>query len=259
MKYETIAFEKKDNIGILSLNRPEVRNAMNTSMLLELIDLLGKIEEDKDVRVLIVNGKGKSFCAGADISEMRENTPDAQGKMNDKFIKVFNWLERLRKPVIGSVHGYALAGGTELTLSCDMIIASEDAKFGMTEITIGVFPGAGALIRALRWMGNARAKQLAMTGDHISAQEALNFGLVNKVVERGKLEEEAMAMAKKLARWSPVALGSMKAAMNTGGEMDQDKGIAYALREFLLLFTTHDQKEGMRAFLEKREPNFIGE
>jgi enoyl-CoA hydratase/carnithine racemase len=179
--------------------------------------------------------------------------------MNDKFIKIFNAYESLRKPVISSVHSYCLAGGTELTLCCDMVVASEDAVFGLPEIKIGVIPGGGALIRILRWMGSAKAKEFAMTGDRISAQEALNIGLVNKVVKREKLEEATMTLANKLVKGPPVALGALKVAMNMGGELDKEKGIAYALNEFLLLFTTRDQKEGMRAFLEKREANFIGE
>jgi enoyl-CoA hydratase/carnithine racemase len=258
MNYERIAYRKTEGTGIVTLNRPEVRNALNSQMLWELAHVLDRIAEDPEVRVVVINGNGKCFCAGGDLAEMRGNTPQQQRQFMDLVTSVFSRIERLRKPVIASVHNHALAGGTELILCCDLVVAADDAVFGLREIVVGILPGGGALVRLLRWMGAAKAKELAMTGDPIPAEEAQRIGLVNKVVRRERLDEETMALARKLGKLPPLALGATKATINQGGEMDMDKGIAYGVSECLSLFHTEDQKEGMSAFLEKREPVFRG-
>jgi enoyl-CoA hydratase/carnithine racemase len=258
MDYRMIAYRTTGTTGIVTLDRPEVRNAMSSALLLELADVMERVEKDPEIRVVVLNGNGKCFCAGGDLSEMRANTPEMQRRFMELVTSVFRRIEMLRKPVIASVHNHALAGGTELILCCDMVIAADDAVFGLREIAVGILPGGGALIRMLRWMGAAKAKELAMTGDSIPAAEALKIGLVNKVVPREKLEEETMALARKLGKLPPLALGATKATLNIGGEMDRDRGIAYGVSECLSLFHTEDQKEGMSAFLEKREPVFLG-
>jgi len=160
--------------------------------------------------------------------------------------------------VIAQVHGYAIAGGTETTLCCDLVIASDDAKLGLAEIKVGVIPGAGACVRLTRWVGRAQAKEILMTGDMIPAEEAKRLGLVNRVVPRETLEEETMTLARQIASRSPLAIAAAKRAVNVGSELDLEKGIEYVLREFALLFATEDKVEGMTAFLEKREANFKG-
>ncbi len=257
--YSHILYHMEQQVATITLHRPEVLNAINTPMLEELADALKRAAADEAVRVVVIKGAGeRAFCAGADLREIQGNSPRQQEVYNARWLAVFEEMERMRKPVIASVHGFAPAGGTELTLACDLVVASEDAQFALAEINVGIFPGAGAPIRLSRWVGRARAKEMLFTGQFIGAQQALQWGLVNRVVPRERLHEETMALAQLLCKKSPLALGAAKAAVNIGAEMDFDKGIRYALREFLLLFTTEDQKEGMQAFLEKREPRFSG-
>jgi enoyl-CoA hydratase/carnithine racemase len=257
--YETILVETRDSVCRITLNRPEKRNAMNERMLRELAGALGRCEEDERVRVCVLRGAGeKAFSAGADLSEIASSGPLEIRESNRLWIDVFKTIEAMGKPVIASVHGHALAGGTELTLCCDLVVASDDALFGLTEMRVGVIPGAGACVRLPRWVGRAKAKEILMTGDPIPADEAYRIGLVNRVVPRAGLERATDELAAKLAARSPTALKAAKRAVNIGGEMDLDRGIEYVLQEFALLFAGSDQKEGMSAFLEKREPKFTG-
>lgn len=259
-KYETLLFEIKDRVAFITFNRPHVLNAFNTQLLHEGIDALERCQDDKDIRVVVFRGAGeKAFSAGADISEIQGNDPFQQLAYNQRWIKFFYLVENIRKPMIASVHGYAPGGGTEFSLCCDLVIASEDAKFALSEIKIGVIPGAGATIRLPRWVGKAKAMEMLMTGEFIDAKEAYRIGLINRMVSRADLEKATLELAQKLASRSPLALAAAKAAVNIGAEMDRDRGIEYALKEFLLLFASKDQKEGMQAFLEKREPVFKGE
>jgi enoyl-CoA hydratase/carnithine racemase len=259
MKFETILFEVKDNIAFVTFNRPHVLNAFNTQLLNEGIAVLEECGRNADVRVVVFRGAGeKAFSAGADISEIQGNDPFRQLAYNRLWIKFFHLVENIRKPMIASVHGYAPGGGTELSVCCDMVIASEDAKFALAEIKIGVIPGAGATVRLPRWVGKAKAMEMLMTGDFVDAREAHRIGLINQVVPREELAAATLALASKLASRSPLALAAAKAAVMVGAEMDRDRGIEYALDEFLLLFASEDQKEGMRAFLEKRSPVFKG-
>lgn len=259
MEFGTLLFDLQDSVAFITFNRPEVLNAFNTKMLMECIGALNHCRDNDDIRVVVFRGSGqKAFSAGADISEMRDNGPFEQRDYNLRWIEFLRLVENIRKPMIASVHGYAPAGGTEFTLSCDIVIASEDAKFALAEVNIGVIPGAGATIRLPRWVGKAKAMEMLMTGDFVDAAEAHRIGLVNYVVPREELAAATWAMASKIAQRPPLALGAAKAAVNIGAEMDRDRGIDYALCEFLLLFASEDQKEGMQAFLEKRAPKFKG-
>ena len=259
MNYETLLFDTKRNTAFITFNRPEVLNAFNSQLIQEAFDALQRSQDNKEIRVIVFKGAGRAFTAGADINEIKNNNPFQQLAYLRPLIKLFNLIENLGKPVIASVHGYAPGGGTELSLASDIVIASEDAKFGLPEVKIGVIPGAGAAIRLPRWVGRAKAMEILMTGDFISAEEALRLGLVNHVVPLTDLEKVTLEMADKLSSRPPLALAAAKAAINIGAEMDRDKGIEYALREIMLLFASQDQKEGMKAFAEKREPNYKGE
>ena len=257
MEYKTILYEKKEGIGIITLNRPDRMNALNSTLLRELDHVLSEIEEDSDVKVVIITGSEKFFAAGADITELdKMSTPvDVHG-----FIKeaqaVINKLEDLEKPVIAAVSGLALGGGCELAMACDLRIAAENAMFGQPEIKIGVIPGAGGTQRLPRLVGVTKAKELLYTGDSIDANEAYRIGLVNKVVPVASLMDEAMKMASKIARQPGVALRMTKFAVNSGMNMDLKSAMSYEARCFEILFSTEDQKEGVKAFIEKRKPAF---
>ncbi|MDO8738837.1 enoyl-CoA hydratase/isomerase family protein [Candidatus Deferrimicrobium sp.] len=259
MEFTTLLFEVDENIAWITFNRPKVLNAFNTEMLRDCIRALEYCRDSSEVRVVVFRGAGeKAFSAGADISEIQGNDPFRQRDYNLLWIEFFRFIENIRKPMIASVHGYAPGGGTELTLCCDIVLACDDAKFALAEIKIGVIPGAGATIRLPRWVGKAKAMEILMTGDFVEAAEAHRIGLINQVVPRQELAQTTLAMARKIAQRPPLALAAAKAAVNIGAEMDRDRGIDYALCEFLLLFASEDQKEGMRAFIEKRAPNFTG-
>ena len=258
-KFETIKTEKKDNIAIITLNRPTKLNAMNELCLDELYKSMIDFEKDNEVRVIIIQGAGeKAFSAGADINELANATPEFIEPYNRKWLKFFDSVEKSSKPVIASIHGWATGGGTELSVCCDFVVCSNDSLFGLTEINIGVFPGAGAAIRLTRHMGRIKAKEILMLGDFISGEKAVEFGLANISVTREKLLETTMELAKKLANKAPLALAAIKRTINIGSELDYDAGLEYELAEFMKLFTTEDQKEGMKAFFEKRKPNFKG-
>lgn len=260
MAYETILYDVQDRIAFITFNRPKVLNSFNTHMLNECIDALKRCRDDKEVRVVVFKGAGeKAFSAGADIAEIQDNGPFEQLVYNRLWIDMFYMIENIRKPMIASVHGYAPGGGTELSLCCDMVIAAENAKFALAEIKIGVIPGAGATVRLPRWVGKAKAMEILMTGEFIPAQEAHRIGLINHVVPTDQLETFTREFADKVASMSPLALAAAKASINIGAEMDRDRGIEYALQEFLLLFASKDQKEGMKAFVEKRRPVFTGQ
>ena len=260
MAYETILFEVKDRVAFITFNRPEVMNAFNTKMLHEGIDALERCRDDKEIRVVVFKGAGdRAFSAGADIAEIQENGPYEQLAYNKLWVEMFYMIENIRKPMIASVRGFAPGGGTELSLCCDMVLASEDAKFALAEVNIGVIPGAGATVRLPRWVGKAKAMEILMTGEFLDAREAHRIGLINHVVPTEELDAFTLKFVQKLAKGAPLALSAAKAAVNFGAEMDRDRGVEYALREFLLLFASKDQKEGMKAFVEKRKPVFTGE
>jgi enoyl-CoA hydratase len=255
--YNNLLYQKEDGIGIVTINRPKALNAANSEVWSELFQLFEEIEAAPEVRVVILTGSGdRAFMAGADIVEM--SSLDAMG--GAKFClsarKALDRIYTLSKPVIAAVNGYALGGGCELAIACDLRIAAENARFGQPEITVGIIPGGGGTQRLPRLIGMARAKELVYTGDMIDAQTALNMGLVNKVVPADKLMEEARAMAKKLLSRSGRILSLAKQAINSGMNMDLPSGLDFEAQCFSLCFETEDQKEGMKAFTEKRKATF---
>lgn len=258
-QYANLLFDAKGSIGIITLHRPKALNALNTELLQELSNLLDRIKEDKSLEIVIITGSGeKAFVAGADITEMQKLTA-IEGRNFGKIGQdVFNKLESLPQPVIAAINGFALGGGCELAMACDMRIASEKAKFGQPEVSLGIAPGFGGTQRLPRLIGKGRAKELIFTGDIIDAGEAYRMGLVNKVVAPEELMNAAQVLAEKILSRAPVAVQLSKAAINEGLNMDLASGIAYEAEIFGLCFATEDQKEGMTAFVEKRKPNFSG-
>lgn len=257
--YKNIAFEVQDSIGVLTVNRPKVLNALDQDTMQELNDLVGKIAVDKMVGVVIVTGSGeKSFVAGADISQMQCMSA-LEGRQWGRFSQgVFNAIENLPQPVIAAVNGYALGGGCELAMCCDIRIASEKAKFGQPEVLLGVVPGFAGTQRLPRLIGKGRAKELLFTGNQIDAAEAFRIGLVNAVVPAEQLMDVAKKWAQTILSRGPVAVQLCKAAVNEGLDMDFESGQAYESEVFGLCFATEDQKEGMAAFVEKRPARFCG-
>jgi enoyl-CoA hydratase len=259
MGFNTITYDKGDGIGVVTLNRPKSLNALCDELIAELGTVFDEIGEDRDVAAVIITGSTKAFAAGADIKEISQiaSPAVAQGFVS-RIHAVFNRIEGCAKPVIAAISGFALGGGCELALACDLRIAAENAVFGLPEIKLGVIPGGGGTQRLPRLVGVGRAKELLYTGDSIDAQEAYRIGLVNKVVPPESLMDEARTMAAKLAKRPPVALKMTKLAVNEGINMDLYSAIGHESRCFEILFSTADQKEGMQAFIEKREAKFSG-
>lgn len=259
MEYTNLWYEKENGMGLITINRPKALNALNAATLKELDCLLDKIATDSEVKVVIVTGAGeKSFVAGADITEMQSlNAMEGRdwGKLGQK---VFTKLENLPQPVIAAVNGFALGGGCELAMACDIRIASDKAKFGQPEVGLGIIPGFGGTQRLPRLIGKGRAKELLYTADIIDAAEAYRIGLVNKVTVPEELMSTAKAMAQTIMTKASLAVQLCKAAVNEGVDTDLDTGLAYEAEVFGLCFATADQKEGMTAFVEKRKPNFSG-
>ena len=248
-----------DAVTTFRLNRIDKLNAFNRGLLLALLDALEEARSRLETRVVVIAANGRAFSTGADLAELQDGAPlEVRQFLLDTWMRVFSTIESMDEPVVAAVHGHAIAGGSELLLACDLIVAADDAVLGLVEARVGVIPGAGACIRLPRWIGRAAAKELLMTGDTIDAAEAYRLGLVNKVVPRDELDDSARELAETLAARSPLVLGAVKRAVNVGAETDIDRGIDYTLQEFALLFSSNDQKEGMKAFLEKREPQFDG-
>ncbi len=259
MSFETIIIEKKNNVGYLIFNRPEKLNAINEKCLEESYEAVKYFDNSEEVRVIVIKGSGeKAFSAGADISELADANSEFIEPYNRKWLKFFSAIEESPKPVIASINGWATGGGTELSVCCDFVICSEDAQFGLTEINIGVFPGAGAAIRLTRHMGRLKAKEILMLGDFITSTKAVELGLANYLVPKKDLDNETIKLSENLAKKAPLALAAIKRTINEGSELEMEMALEYELSEFIKLFSTNDQKEGMKAFLEKRLPNFKG-
>ena len=257
MIYKTLLYENKDGIGVVTLNRPDKLNALNSTVYQELYHVFEAIENDDAVRVVILTGSGdRAFAAGSDVAEMQNmNTLDIQ-KFMATIRKASDFIYNLTKPTIAAIHGYTLGGGCELAMCCDLRICSEKAKFGQPEINLGLIPGASGTQRLPRLIGAAKAKEMIYMGDNIDAATAFSLGLVNKVVPPEKLMEEAMAWATKLAGKSGPVLAMAKAAINTGLDTDMSSGLTIEAKCDALCFATYDRKEGMDAFLEKRKAVF---
>lgn len=260
MSYTTILVEKKpiDKIGIITLNRPEVRNAINLNMKEELAQALSVFEHDAEVRAIILTGGPKVFAAGADIKAMVNKTTLEQF-YRASIVDLTFQMEKIAKPIIAAIAGFALGGGCELAMACDMRIAAKSAKFGQAEINIGIIPGAGGTVRLTRLVGIGKAKELVMTGKVISAEEAFRINLVNEVVEDEKLMGEASNTARLMTRHSPVAMGLAKYSIQNAADANLHTAMALENACFSMAFASEDQKEGMRAFLEKRNPEYKGE
>lgn len=254
---ENILVEKKDGLAIFKFNHPETLNALNSEILLELDEKLDLVIKDEQVHVVIITGNGKAFVAGADISEMRDKTPDQAREFANLGVKVFRKIELMEKPTIAAVNGFALGGGCELSMSCDIRIASEKAKFGQPEVGLGIIPGFAGTQRLSRLVGLGKAKELIFTANIINAVEAEKIGLVNKVVTPDTLMDEAINLAMKIQSNAQMAIRYCKTSINRGYETDIETGMEIEKQLFSLCFATADQKEGMTAFLEKRKPNFL--
>jgi enoyl-CoA hydratase len=256
MPYEMILVEKRGRVGLVTLNRPEARNALNNRLLHELMDALEAFDQDETIGALVVTGSEKAFAAGADIKEMADRSM-TEMKEGDP-VSVFSRIMTVRKPVIAAVSGWALGGGCELALSCDMIVASETARFGQPEVTIGVIPGAGGTQRLPRSVGKALAMEMLLNNRTLSAQEALQFGLVNRVLPTVAYLQEALKLADEIAARAPLAVMAAKKLINQAYEQPLGEALHQERQEFYNLFATQDQKEGMKAFIEKREPVWTG-
>jgi len=256
MTYKNIVIEKDENIGIIKLDNPKTLNALNVETLNDLDQGIEALGKDPEIFVIIITGNGKAFVAGADISEMVEMNAEEGRQFADFGSKVFRKIELLEKPVIAAVNGYALGGGCELAMACDLRIASNKAKFGQPEVGLGITPGFAGSQRLPRLVGLGKAKELIFTGDIIDAETAKEIGLVNKVVDLENLMHESLKMAKKIAKNGQMAVGYSKTAINKGYDLDFESGNEIEKMLFGLCFATKDQKEGMTAFLEKRKPLF---
>jgi enoyl-CoA hydratase len=256
MTHKYILTRTEGRVGLVQLNRPKAMNALNRGLMQELMAALEAFDADENIGCMVVAGNERAFAAGADIKEMAAATPVSM--MNNSFIDYWDRLQKIGKPVIAAVSGYALGGGCELAMACDMIVASESAQFGQPEINLGVIPGAGGTQRMTLAVGKAVAMEMVLNGRFLSAAEALNYGLVNRVVPVELYLEEAMKLAAEIASRAPVALRLAKEAVNAVYEMPLSAGLAHERRLFYMLFATEDQKEGMDAFVNKRKANWQG-
>ncbi len=254
--YQYILVERDERVGIVTLNRPKELNAINTDLVGELADALEEFDRDDEIRCIVLTGAGeRAFAAGADIKEMSDKSPI------DMLLGGFeNWnrIRRIKKPVIAAVGGYALGGGCELAMHCDMIVASENAQFGQPEIKLGIIPGAGGTQRLARTFGKYRTMEMVLTGANFTAQEMADHGLVNRVVPKGEHLSEALKLAKTVAAQAPLAVRLAKDAVLAAFETTLEQGLANERKNFFLLFASEDMREGTRAFIEKRKADFQG-
>ena len=256
MSYKMILTEIRSRVGLITLNRPEALNALNKQLVNELMDALEAFDLQEDIGAMVIAGNEKAFAAGADIKEMAGKSPSEM--KNNNHIAAFSRIRVIQKPVIAAVSGWALGGGCEIAMSCDMIIASETAKFGQPEITIGVIPGAGGTQRLTRAVGKTIAMEMILNNRTLTAHEAYQLGLVNRVVPVEIFLDEALKLAGEIASRAPLAVRTAKKMINQVYEETLSEGLANEREEFYSLFATEDQKEGMQAFIEKRKPAWKG-
>lgn len=258
MPFETIILEKAEGVGIITLNRPNALNALSSKLLTELETAVQDCERDKEIKVVVITGTGRAFSAGADLKELSGTDPEKTISVIRIFHRVFNVIENLEKPVIAAINGLALAGGLELVMACDLAVLAEDAKIGDQHANFGLVPGGGGTQRLPRLIGIRRAKELMLTGVWLSPKEALEFGLVNKVAPTGRLMETVKELTDNLVKKSPMASKTIKYLVNDGMKMNLDVGLALEIKEVRKHFQTEDIKEGISAFIERREPKFPG-
>lgn len=249
-------YQDHPHIAMVRLNRPQVLNALSTDLMKELLSAFFELEDDPSIRVIILTGNDRAFAAGADIAQMMTATPIDQ--INDNRFRTWKQLALITKPIIAAVNGFALGGGCELAMSCDFIIAGDSAQFGQPEINIGTIPGAGGTQRLTRAIGKSKAMFQVLTGSMMSAQDAFEAGLVAKITPSESLLNETFEIAKIIANKAPVAVKLAKEAVNASFEMPLREGMEFERRNFYLTFASSDQKEGMRAFVEKRAPEYKG-
>ncbi|TVQ53808.1 MAG: enoyl-CoA hydratase [Rhodobacteraceae bacterium] len=255
MAYETLIVETRDHVALVRLNRPEALNALNRQLMNELSEALAKLDADDHVGCIVITGSAKAFAAGADIKEMQDKT-FVEAYREDFITSNWEAVTRVRKPVIAAVGGYALGGGCELAMMCDLILCADDAKFGQPEINIGVMPGSGGTQRLTRFVGKSKAMEMCLTGRFMDAAEAERSGLVSRVIPADQLLDEALAVAAKIAAKGALAAMATKEAVNRAYETPLSEGVRFERRLFHALFATEDQKEGMAAFVEKRQAQF---
>lgn len=246
-----------DRVGIITLNRPRVHNALDRETVREVVEQMEAFNVDRRVRVIVINGSGPAFAAGADVRELRDATPKSL-ELDDPFAD-WDRITRIHKPVIASVHGFALGGGFELALHCDMLIAAENAVFGFPEVTLGVMPGAGGTQLLTKAIGRRKAMEMIWFGKRLSATDAASAGIVNQIFDEAILDEETMNVAGKLAEQAPIPVRLIKEVVNHAEDLPLMEGMKLERKNFYLTFATDDQSEGMQAFIEKRTPRFKGE
>ncbi|MBK7149143.1 MAG: enoyl-CoA hydratase/isomerase family protein [Bacteroidetes bacterium] len=256
MEFIKVNPQIEKHIALIELHRPKELNALNRQLMIEVRDALRELDEDDQVRVIILTGGEKVFAAGADIKQMANAT--AIDMYNIDQFSTWDQIKKTKKPIIAAVSGFALGGGCELAMTCDMIIATDTAKFGQPEIKIGTMPGAGGTQRLTRAIGKVRAMEMVLTGKFISAPEALQFGLINKIVPAELMFFETLRFAAEIAKLSPVAVKLAKESVNNAFNSTLDEGLIFERKNFYLTFASEDQKEGMAAFVEKRKPDFKG-
>ena len=256
MSFETVIVDKTAPIAVVTLNRPQSLNALSYALVKDLALAMQELDEENDIRVIIVTGGEKVFAAGADIKEMAERGPFDE-RIQER-LAYRDKINRIRKPVIAAVSGFALGGGCELAMSCDIIIASETARFGQPEINLGIIPGSGGTQRLAHVLGKHRAMELVLTGDMITAAEAERFGLVNRVFPVELFLEEAKNLGRKIAAKPVLAVRAAKEAVLKSANTALDEGLEFERKSFYLLFASEDKSEGMKAFLEKRKPEYKG-
>ena len=254
--YQYILTERDGNVGIVTLNRPKELNALNFQLVGELADALAEFDLDSEIRCMVITGAGeKAFAAGADIKQMSDKSPI---DMMLSGFEAWQRIKQIRKPLIAAVGGYALGGGCELAMNCDMIVASENARFGQPEILLGVIPGAGGTQRLTRTIGKYLAMEMVLTGKQFTAEQMAAHGLVNQVVPKGEHLTAALKLAKEVAERAPIAAQLAKESVLAAFETPLQEGLALERKNFFLLFATEDMREGMQAFIEKRKANFQG-
>jgi enoyl-CoA hydratase len=256
MEFIIVTEQYQPGIALIQLNRPKELNALNRQLMEEVRDALQRLDKNEAVRVIIITGNEQAFAAGADIKQMADKSA-IDMLLIDQF-STWDQIRKTKKPIIAAVSGFALGGGCEFAMTCDMIIASETAKFGQPEIKIGVIPGAGGTQRLTKAIGKAKAMELILTGRFISADEALRYGLINKVVPVEMYMHEAVTLAQEIAQMSPIAVQLGKEAVNRSFETHLDEGLMFERKNFYMTFASADQKEGMQAFIEKRKPEYKG-
>jgi len=258
-EYDNIIYEKKERVATITLNRPKVLNALNAALLAEMHDALKDAENDEHICVIVITGAGdRAFCAGADVSEVQGLSPIEARNFSSRGQEYTRYMERIRKPIIAKINGFCLGGGQEIAMACDFRIASDAARFGQPEINLGIIPGYGGTQRLTRLIGRTKAMEIDMLGEQIGANEAYRLGLVNKVVPAQDLDKAVDEFVQKLLSKSSAVLGIIKLAINKGIEMDLDRALYYEAECFSSAKSTDDSQEGLKAFVEKRKPEFKG-